>query len=88
MNEQSRANSLQNAPTPRRELPTEARRQFWNFVQNDGEERTLYLEGAIADGGVLVASRGETPGASSHKSIRDASEPVQEGVAPQREHSA
>lgn len=24
-------------------------RKFWNFVNNDGEERTLYLEGAIAD---------------------------------------
>lgn len=24
-------------------------RKFWNFIQNDGEERTLYLEGAIAD---------------------------------------
>lgn len=23
--------------------------KFWNFVNNDGEERTLYLEGAIAD---------------------------------------
>lgn len=49
MNVQSRANGSQNAPTPRRELPAEARRKFWNFVNNDGEERTLYLEGAIAD---------------------------------------
>ena len=49
MNVQSRASNSQNAPTPRRELPAEARRKFWNFVQNDGDERTLYLEGAIAD---------------------------------------
>lgn len=49
MNEQSRANGSQNASAPGRELPAADRRKFWNFVQNDGEERTLYLEGAIAD---------------------------------------
>lgn len=30
-------------------MPAASRRKFWNFVQNDGDERTLYLEGAIAD---------------------------------------
>ncbi|QNO17852.1 head maturation protease, ClpP-related [Caproicibacterium amylolyticum] len=49
MSEQLQANGSQDTPTPRRELPAAARRKFWNFVNNDGEERTLYLEGAIAD---------------------------------------
>lgn len=49
MSEQSWASGSQSAPIPRRELPAEARRKFWNFIQNDGDERTLYLEGAIAD---------------------------------------
>lgn len=33
---------------PSRESPPETRR-FWNWVQNEGEPRTLYLEGPIAE---------------------------------------
>ena len=49
MKEQSRANGPQNASAPKRESLAAARRKFWNFIQNDGGERTLYLEGAISD---------------------------------------
>ena len=49
MNEQARAGSPQNTSVPKRESPAAARRKFWNFIQNDGEERTLYLDGAISD---------------------------------------
>ena len=49
MNEQARSDGPQNASAPKRESPAAACRKFWNFVNNDGEERTLYLEGAIAD---------------------------------------
>ena len=49
MSVKTRAENSQTKSNPERELPAAARRKFWNWVCNSNEERTLYLNGPIAE---------------------------------------